>query len=121
MEREKPCCRGIAHGSHHPVEERQLPGRPVSQSAPTVVVLRGGGQIHGPLSCGINLPPAHPRRSLGGSRPTRFERRRTEQELASLNFKARAKGFRLIPIYAKADVEALRSVALDPEEVTDAK
>ena len=24
-------------------------------------------------------------------------------------------------IYAKADVEALRSVALDPEEVTDAK
>jgi len=29
---------------------------------------------------------------------TRFERRRTEQELASLNFKARAKGFKLIPI-----------------------
>jgi transposase len=29
---------------------------------------------------------------------TRFERRRTEQELASLNFKARAQGFKLIPI-----------------------
>jgi hypothetical protein len=29
---------------------------------------------------------------------TRFERRRTEQELASLNFKARAKGFTLVPI-----------------------
>jgi transposase len=29
---------------------------------------------------------------------TQFERRRTEQELASLNFKARAKGFKLIPI-----------------------
>lgn len=29
---------------------------------------------------------------------TRFERRRTEQELASLNCKARAKGFKLIPI-----------------------
>jgi transposase len=29
---------------------------------------------------------------------TRFERRRTEQELASLNFRARAKGFKLIPI-----------------------
>jgi hypothetical protein len=27
-----------------------------------------------------------------------FERRHTEQELASLNFKARAKGFKLIPI-----------------------
>jgi transposase len=29
---------------------------------------------------------------------TRFERRRTEQELANLNLKARAKGFKLIPI-----------------------
>ena len=29
---------------------------------------------------------------------TQFERRRTEQELASLNFSARAKGFKLIPI-----------------------
>ena len=29
---------------------------------------------------------------------TRFERRRTEQELASLNYKALAKGFKLIPI-----------------------
>jgi hypothetical protein len=27
-----------------------------------------------------------------------FERRRTEQELASLTFRARAKGFKLIPI-----------------------
>ena len=24
-ESEKPSCRGIVHGSHHPVEERQLP------------------------------------------------------------------------------------------------
>src|ERR1700682_21572 len=31
-ESEKPCCRGIAHGSHHSVEERQLPGRPVAHS-----------------------------------------------------------------------------------------
>jgi hypothetical protein len=29
---------------------------------------------------------------------TQFERRRTEQELASLNFSAQAKGFKLIPI-----------------------
>jgi hypothetical protein len=29
---------------------------------------------------------------------TQFERRRTEQELASLTFKARVKGFKLIPI-----------------------
>jgi hypothetical protein len=28
----------------------------------------------------------------------RFERRRTEQELASLNFKARAHGFKLTPM-----------------------
>jgi transposase len=29
---------------------------------------------------------------------TQFERRRTEQELASFTFKARVKGFKLIPI-----------------------
>jgi hypothetical protein len=29
---------------------------------------------------------------------TQFERRRTEQELANLNFRAQAKGFKLIPI-----------------------
>lgn len=76
-ESQKPCCRGIAHRGHHPVEERRLPRSAVSEPAPQLAVPRGGSQSHGTLSCRFNLPPAHQRRILGRSR--RHAIRRTAQ------------------------------------------
>ena len=75
----KPGGDGITNGGHHLVKQQDLPGKPLSTLAQATALLCGGDQGHGPLSGGAGLPPAHPRRSLGGSRrrAVRAEAQRT--------------------------------------------
>src|ERR1700732_3985786 len=64
----KPGCYGIPHGGHHTVKQQDLLGKPVSAPTQATALLCVGNQGHGPLLGSAGLPPAHPRRSLGGSR-----------------------------------------------------
>src|SRR5580704_3842872 len=98
-ESEKPCGGNLAHRSHHSTEERHLSGsaryRSLRRKLPSfAAAVKAMGRYLAVLIYRL-LTKGEAWVDRGVAQ---FEQRHTEQELASLNFKARAKGFKLIPI-----------------------